>query len=145
MKKTYKEYLEANDIISEGDFIEVMEWLPDVDIDFGRVDWCDYTQNHETLAHDIINEILYRWDYAYAEDVNWENKTIEIGDVRSVEDLNELKETFSKWTISNYDDLKQELEENIKQHKEEEEFEDLVCLVREKASLEQLREFLKSI
>lgn len=118
MKKTYKEYLEANNIISEKDFLEVMEWLPDVDINLDEVDWCDFMQDKNSLVHDIINEILTKWDYAYIEEVDWDKKSMVLGDIRYLDDLKEIKELFSQWDITNSDDLEEQL---LKEQKEEQE------------------------
>ena len=118
MKKTYKEYLEANNIISEEEFLEAMEWLPDVDIDLNKVDWCDYMVTIEDLCHDIINEILTKWDYAFVDEVDWNSKSLVIGDIKCIEDLKEIKELFSKWDITNYDDLEEQLLEKQKENQE---------------------------
>lgn len=119
MKKTYKEYLEANDIISEEEFLEAMEWLPDVDIDLNKVDWRDYNMITITdFCHGIINEILTKWDYAYVEEVDWNSKSLVIGDIRYIEDLKEIKELFSKWDIVNYDSIEEQLLEEQKEDQE---------------------------
>lgn len=107
----YKEYLTAIEIISEEDFNEVIESLPKVKINFDEVYFSDYTQDKNSLAYDLINYILDSYG-AYLNECNFEDKIINIEDVDTVEDLEEIKNLFSHWTISNYEGLLKDLKES---------------------------------
>ena len=109
----YQEFLDAIGIISENDFNEIIDSLPNFNIDESisrDIDFYDLS-SLDSVSSIIINEILKNWDYCYAEDVDFIDKTFELNDVDSLEDLKEIKNTFPKWTIINYDDLKSQIEE----------------------------------
>lgn len=140
----YQQFLENIGIMPEDLFNEVINSLPEVDIDSIDFD-SDYIDSQNDLADQIINNILHNWDYAYTDDVDFERKTIILDDVQSLEDLEEIKETFSKWTISNYHDIVEQLEEEKKENKENEEFDALIRKIRFNATIEQLRKFVDSL
>ena len=109
----YKEYLEAIGIISEEDFNEVLEFLPKKDFDFKNFSFNDILHDKDSLAEDIISNLLENWEWAYVESCNIKEKTLELGEVQSSKDLDEIKEFLSPiWTISNYESLKSDLLED---------------------------------
>lgn len=142
----YQEYLDKCGILSEDLFDEVVNSLPEYDsedLDFFEID-CFNSQNEVSKC--IVNAILMEWEYVYAYDTNFENKTIELDNVDSLEDLENIKNKFSKWTISNYDDLKKvilETEEKNKKDKEYSEKKHLVDSIIEKISIDELKEIVK--
>ena len=109
MTEKYKEYLTAIEIISEEDFNEVIESLPEVKINFSEVYFSDYIQSKDSLACDLINYIL---DGAYLNECNFKDKIISIENVDTTEDLEKIKNLFSNWTISNYEELLKDLKES---------------------------------
>lgn len=117
MKNTYDEFINSLGIISEGDFVGLMTILPDEDIDFDNINWTDYffytddLNSIGILAEAIINEILNQWDYAYCYEVDVEAKTFNLEDCCSLDDLNEITETFKEWKISNFEEIKEDLKE----------------------------------
>ena len=140
----YQQFLESIGIIPEDLFNEVIDSLPEVDIDL-----IDFELNEadslDNIAEQIITYILQDWDYVYVDSLDFENKTFSLEDVQSLNDLNEIKEVFSKWTISNYDDIVEQLEEEGKESEEDKEFESLLNKIRYKANIEQLRKFIDSL
>lgn len=137
----YQQFLESIGIIPEDLFNEIINSLPEVDIDL--IDFeLDGADSLDDIAEQIISYILQDWDYVYVEELDFENKTLTLEDVQSLKDLEEIKETFSKWTITNYDDLVEQFEEESEDDKE---FESLINKIRFNATIEQLRKFVDSL
>jgi hypothetical protein len=113
----FDDFLELVDVITEYQFNLIIESLPEIedDNDFQYNTIIDFPGDVDEVAKGFINYILYDFDYAYVDDVNFENKTFCIHDVYSLEDLESIKDLFPKWTIENYD----EEEEYIKSNEEE--------------------------
>lgn len=113
MKKTYKEFLEAIDIIDEKSFNELMDHLPDVDIkfDFGDLYASDYNDLNE-VAKCIINTLLDDFSYVYIDFIDTSNYTIELDDVQSIQDLEDIKNLLSGWNITNYEDILTDIKES---------------------------------
>ena len=116
MKNTYNEFINSLNIISEDNFAGLMAILPDEDVNFDNIDWTDYfyiedLDSIDILAEAIINEILNQWDYAYCGEVDVKTKTFILEDCYSLDDLNEITETFKEWKISNFEEIKEDLKE----------------------------------
>lgn len=140
----YQQFLDSLDIIQEDLFNEIIENLPEVDINLIRFD-IDDSYSVDGVSMQIITYILENWSYVYVEDVDFENKTFELYDCTSLEDLEEIKNTFSNWTIINYDDIVEELKAEIEENKKNMEFENLISTIRYKANVEQLKKFVDSL
>ena len=140
----YQQFLDSLDIIQEDLFNEIIENLPEVDINLICFD-IDDSYSVDGVSMQIITYILENWSYVYVEDVDFENKTFELYDCTSLEDLEEIKNTFSNWTIINYDDIVEELKAEIEENKKNMEFENLISTIRYKANVEQLKKFVDSL
>ena len=142
----YEEFLNEIGVISEEDFNQIINTLPVVNIssvNFGDLGEFD---SYEEISRVIINYIISsNTEYGYCYDVNFEKKLIEIEDISSLEELENIKNIFNKWTISNYDEIVKELNEQEEIDKEEKEFSELLDLIRNKASIEQLRKFVDEL
>ena len=104
----YEEFLDHIGIISSNKFHDVMESLPKVDI--YDIEFDDYNgYDEDVIANTVIDYILRDFNWAYAEDVIFENKCFEVADVDNVSDLDKIHEIFSKWNITNYSDVRKEL------------------------------------
>lgn len=140
----YQQFLESIGVIPEDSFNEVINSLPEVDIDL--IDFeLDEADSLDNIAEQIITYILQDWAFVYIENVDFENKTFSLEDVDSLEDLEEIKNTFTKWTITNYDDIVEQLKEEEKESEEDKEFESLLNKIRHKANIEQLKKFINSL
>lgn len=139
---TYKKFIEQANILSEEGFNEVIATLPETDTDFSYADFSD-TRSKDDLATILLSEILAKWNYVYAGEVNFNKLSMYLEDVDNLEDLKEIKETFSKWTINNYDELVGMLknEEPIKSMDRDE----LISFIEDRASLIQLRNFAHNL
>lgn len=115
----YQRFLEKIGVLYEDLFNEVINSLPKIDFDEVDVFMYDNSSVNE-LACCIIDYILGDWPQVYSEEVNFDNKSFELNDVESLADLEEIKETFKSWTITNYDELKSELtkEKEIKDERD---------------------------
>ena len=134
----YQQFLESIGIIPEDLFNEIIDSLPEVDVDLIDFD-LNGADSLDDVAEQIISYILQDWEYVYVEELDFENKTLTLDDVESLKDLEEIKETFSKWTITNYDDLVEQFEE---ENEDDKEFESLINKIRFNATIEQLRKFV---
>ena len=111
---TYQEFLENIGIISEDDFNEVVESLPDTDIDLVSF---DQYEDQDSLACSILGSFLINnYNSVYLYGIDFYRKELTLEDVNSLEDLEELKETLTGWTITNYDALKKILEEREREN-----------------------------
>ena len=137
---TYKEFLEHSDVISEEEFNNLVNTLPEIEnLDDFSVDVTDI----EDVAMILIDTILKDFDWVYVDSINVDKLELELGDVKSVEDLEEIKKLFSKWEITNYEELKSDLEQEEKEAEEQKGFNTLINIIRSKASLEDLEKIIK--
>lgn len=142
---TYKDFLSINEIVSEEDFNKVLESFSDIDINPEFTSFDDiYTQ--DDIATGLINGFISEnYLYAYADDVNFENKTFEICDVDNINDLEEIKESFTNWTIRNFDEVKNDLIEEEKERNEDSKYlqkMNLIYNVIDKIPVEDLKNFI---
>lgn len=144
MKTKYQQFLESIGVIPEDLFNEVIDSLPEIDIDLVNFE-LDESDSLNGIANQIITYILQDWDYAYVDDLDFEDKTFSLDNVDSLKDLEEIKNTFTKWTIINYDDIVKQLEEEEKESEENKKFESLLNEIRYKANVEQLKKFIDSL
>ena len=142
---TYSEFLEEIGIIDEYDFNEIIESLPECDIndvDFDIYNCC----NKQDIADIVISGILNNsWDTVWADSIDSDNYSFEVCDVEYLSDLEEIKETFSKWTISNYEEIKNDLlkeERSNEMYKEREEKVGLFNSIIDKISLDDLKKLV---
>ena len=77
--------------------------------------------------------------------MDFERRTFYLDDVQSEEDLKEIAETFTNWTIGNYEDTLEWCKKNDKNEREEEEKEKILMYLRHNATIEQLRNFEKDV
>lgn len=138
----YQKFLESVGIIPEESFNEVIESFPVFDLD--SIDFAEMYESEDEVARCIIDYFLSDIGdgLLYSDDVDFENKTFTIyGTINSQEDLSKIKNTFTKWTINDYDDIVDQIEEDqsIK------EVESLIDKIRRCASIEQLKNFVNSL
>ena len=103
----YQEFLNTAGIISEDLFNEIVNSLPEYDsnkVDFSNIYMLD---SQDEIASEIIATILLNWSCVTCENVDFERRTFDLVDGSSLEDLEEIKESFSKWTINNYEECKE--------------------------------------
>lgn len=137
---TYNEFLEKCNVISEEDFNRLIFSLPQYDYsNFNSPDITDI----DDVATAFIECVLNNFDWAYVDEIDVNSLELKLGDIRSIEDLEEIKELFFKWTIINYDDLKSELEEEEEESRKETQFDIYMSIIRNKASLEDLEKIIK--
>lgn len=141
----YQQFLEKIGIISEDLFNEVIDSLPEVDIDLVDFELNDELDSLDEIARYIISYILHNWDCVYVDELDFERKKFVLEDVQSLDDLKEIKETFSKWTITNYDNLVEQIKEEENEDREYAEFKSLLNKIRFNATIEQLRNFVDSL
>ena len=141
---TYSEFLEQINIIPESEFNEIIDSLPDCDIN--DVEFDSYNCNDDRdIADSVINGILNNWNLAWTDSIDVDNRSFEVYDVECLSDLEEMKETFSEWTISNYEEIKNDLleeEKSDEMYKERKEKEGLFNSIIDKISLDDLKKLV---
>jgi hypothetical protein len=141
----YQEFLNKANIISEDLFNDIINSLPDFDMEDTEMDnLFDYNSQDE-IAAEIIATILQNWNYVTCENVDFERRTFDVCDVDSREDLEEIKSTFSNWTITNYDECLEEIKEIEEDQAKDEKREGLLNYIRNHASIEDLENFANGL
>ena len=141
----YQEFLNKANIISEDLFNDIIKTLPDFNMEDAEMDnLFDYNSQDE-IASEIIATILQKWNYATCENVNFERRIFDVCDVDSREDLEEIKSTFSDWTITNYDECLEEIKEIEESRAKDEKREGLLNYIRNHASIEDLENFANGL
>ena len=151
---TYNDFLSALGIIGESDFDNILKSLPEngeylneEDLNQTSLDADEMTDINcvvLALADIYIND---NFEYAYIEDINFNNKTIELGDVNTLEDLDNIVKAFNNYTIVNYDDLKNTILEEIAESEKEQEDckkRKLLTSLADKLSLEEIESLVKN-
>lgn len=91
--------------ISEEAFKEMMESLPEKDIDFDNIEFFggwDQPHDIDTVVGDILDYLIAeKWEESCTEEVDFVNKTFSLEYVPTVKVLKEIKEYFPKWKITN--------------------------------------------
>lgn len=142
MSSKYEQFLDSCNIIPECNFNEIIESLPEVDLDKVYFDSLYDLDVEDDIAKVIIDAILSNWQYAYCETADFENRTFELSDIESLEDLEEIKDYFcenSEWHIENYEDLKEELEQENKNINKQK----LLDIISSNATLSDLEKIIK--
>lgn len=141
----YQEFLDKANIISEDLFNDIIKTLPDFNMEDAEMDnLFDYNSQNE-IAAEIIATILQKWNYVTCENVDFERRTFNICDVDSREDLEEIKSTFSCWTITNYDECLEEIKEIEEDLAKYEKREGLLNYIRNHASIKDLESFANGL
>jgi hypothetical protein len=141
----YQEFLNKANIISEDLFNDIIKTLPDFNMEDAEMDnLFDYNSQDE-IAAEIIATILQNWNYVTCENVDFERRTFDVCDVDSREDLEEIKSTFSNWTITNYDECLEEIKEIEEDQAKDEKREGLLNYIRNHASIEDLENFANGL
>ena len=100
----YQEFLNYIEVISEDKFNRVIESLPNFDME--SIDFGEYIKDEDDLAYILISGIF---DEVSISSVDFENKEVEIEYADNIQELDFVKNRLPKWTITNYDDIKEGL------------------------------------
>ena len=141
----YQEFLDKANIISEDLFNDIIKTLPDFNMEDAEMNNLFEYDSQGEIAAEIIATILQKWNYVTCENVNFEQRTFDVCDVNSKEDLEEIKSTFSDWTITNYDECLEELKEMEEDQAKCEKREKLLNYIRNHASIEDLESFVNEL
>ena len=142
----YQEFLNNVGVIPEDLFNDIIDSLPNIDI--ANIDFSDLYElgSCDEISEYIISYKLNDWICCYSENINFENKTFELYDVESLEDLEEIKNFFSKWTITNYDELKETITESEEESKKLDKIDELIQEIRYKCDdIDKLEKFVNSL
>ena len=116
MNEKYKQFLKDIEIIDEATFIEIINSLPDFNIE--EVDWSNCCFDDKD---DLCTTIMYHLSDYYVDWCDFDAKEYSICYTDSLEELESIKNTFNGWKLTNYEDVKKEIEEEQKEKDEREE------------------------
>ena len=144
----YQEFLKKIGIISEEEFNKVASSFPTIDIELlNTYDYdLDELRFYNKIATMFIEVILQEYAYVYVEDIDFDSKEISLGDIQSLEDLNNIQKELSNWTISNYEELKEDLLEAEQEDKNDKEYCSKINLINKvinNVPIEDLKEFVE--
>lgn len=117
MNKIYLKFLSNCNIISEENFVSILNQIPNIDwdcFDWRELDIDEYDDIGNIASEFISVGILNpETKYAHVDGLDLEEKTIELWDISDKEELDKLNNIFTKngWTIDNYSEIKESLEE----------------------------------
>ena len=141
----YQQFLEKLFIISEDQFDEIVKEFPDIDISLLELN--SYEDNTvDDVARAFVEVILRDYDYAYPDELDFEDRTISIEDVESLEDLESIKQKLSNWNITNYGELREYLLEEEKENEKDAEHQKKMNLITnniDNIPIEDLKEFIE--
>ena len=137
----YEQYLKKVEVLSREEFNKIVDLFPGVDID--SIDVYDYRCSPTEVAEAFATVYLEEFDCVWIENIDIENKIINIWDVQSLEDLHKIKEKFSGWKIGNYEKLLVAVKENEYDNESNEEYFKKVRILSalaDKLSIEEIKE-----
>ena len=144
---TYNDFLSKINIPSEEEFNEIINNIPPFD---ELSDEFEFNPEWDNLAKQLFNYGVLGDTFSHAyvdDDFDYENKSTYIQDLEDLEELEKVNEllTSAGWTLENYEDDKRFFEEELSKDKLEAEKEELLKELRNSASVEQLRKFVKDV
>ena len=139
----YLLFLEEAGLATEEEFESLIDSLPEVD--FGSIDFYSVDlEDIDTIAIGMMEAVLKSNDFedVFISDVDVNEKTYCVEHCSSKEELDKVKDLFPEWTLENYDDTLEWIDEN----KANEEYNEKVKFISSYLSnipMEDLKEFVK--
>ena len=139
----YLLFLEEAGLASEEEFESLIDSLPEVD--FGSIDFYSVDlEDIDTIAIGMMEAVLKSNDFedVFISDVDVNEKTYCVEHCSSKEELDKVKDLFPEWTLENYDDTLEWIDEN----KANEEYNAKMKFISSYLSnipMEDLKEFVK--
>ena len=144
MNNIYKQYLDRLGIISEEDFVKLLNSLPE----FDTLDDSGMAIDSEPIEVLFNDGVLQDYDFI-ASFIDETNKSLDLDyyqcNDKTISDLKSLNERLKKkgWTIDNYDSLLKSIEEDLE---ETDDYRiELLKEISENATTEQLRKIVNSL
>lgn len=101
----YQQFLNSICLIDEKTFYEALDLFPEIDIE--EVSFDSDLSNKNDLCCDFARYLLEKnTRFAYVDSLDVSTLTMELWDIDDLEELETVKELFSHWVISNYEELK---------------------------------------
>lgn len=141
----YKDYLERViaycDAKEENSFNEIAELFPKV----CEIDWDNYYPDSDDVIDYIFESLINSiHSDAYVESYYEYDKSVVLSGVCSLEELEDLEKVLNnnEWTIDNFKDIKEDLEEENRKYETRE---GLIQEIRNKATVDQLQKFVNEL
>ena len=143
---TYKDFLDKVNIPSEEEFNEIISNIPpfeELSAEF------EFDPQWDNLAEQLFNYGVLgdTFSHAYVDSFDYDDKSTYIQDLEDLEELNKVNEilTSAGWTLRNYEEDKKFFEEELAKEENDAKKEELLNELRNSASIEQLKEFVKNV
>ena len=146
MNNIYKQYLNKLEIISEEDFVELLNSLPS----FDTLEDDNYAIDDDPIVilfnYGVLPDTGFTLTYVDEDTKSIELECEEVLDDDTIVELKLLNKELSEkgWTIDNYDDLLKEIEEELEETDDDSRIE-LLKEISENATTEQLRRIVNSL
>lgn len=146
MNNIYRQYLDGLGVIKEEDFVKLLDSLPE----FDYLDDDDIILSEDPLEILFDSGVLKGCDF-YNTFIDEGNKIIDLDyseyNDKSISDLESLNERLKEkgWTIGNYNELLESLEEHNTEEEELNERYELMKEISENTTTEQLRKIVNSL
>jgi hypothetical protein len=139
----YLLFLEEAGLPTEEEFESLIDSLPEVD--FGSIDFYSIDlEDLETIAIGMMEAILKAndLDEIFISDVDVDEKTYCVEHCSNKEELDKVKDLFPEWTLENYDDTLEWIDEN-KVNEEYNAKREFISSYLSNIPMEDLKEFVK--
>lgn len=131
----YQQFLNSICLIDEKTFYEALDLFPEIDIE--EVSFDSDLSNKNDLCCDFVTYLLEKnTKFAYVDSLDVSTLTMELWDIDNLEELETVKELFSHWVISNYDELKLTAQEEADSYEKR----NIIDNIIDRLDLEELRE-----
>lgn len=101
----YQQFLNSICLIDEKTFYKALDLFPEIDIE--EVSFDSHLKDINDLCCDFVAYFLEKnTKFAYIDSLDVSTLTMELWDIDNLEELETVKELFSHWVISNYEELK---------------------------------------
>ena len=131
----YQQFLNNICLIDEKTFYEALDLFPEIDVEEVIFD-SDLTDKND-LCCDFATYLLDKnTRFAYVDNLDVSTLTMELWDIDNLEELETVKELFSQWVISNYD----ELELTAKEEADSYEKKNIIDSITARLDLKELKE-----
>lgn len=106
----YQEFLDYIGILSEEEFNKIVESLPEFNLQ--ELDFVAESYSSDDVVEAIMDYLMKSYDYAFIEYADFDNKSFILNGVKTLDELESIKNLFKGWKIENYEEVLDDIKEN---------------------------------